>query len=103
MHSNDSITVRICSMYYIHHGLIAEMLSIMLWCEDNVCACPRRHRCPGCIKQRSFARGDGLDILRACPTNLRLNWRRVFDGDVAPAILVNSALDMPSGKRTLRA
>ena len=42
--------------------------------------------------------GDGLAILRACPTSLSLLRQRVFDRAVAPVLLVNSAMDMQSGK-----
>ena len=95
--SSDSIKVKVCSRCYGYRRLIAEMSS-MFWCKVNVRACPRRLRCPGCRKRGSIARGDGLAILRACPTSLSLLWRRVFDRAVAPVLLVNSALDMLSGK-----
>ena len=87
-------------MLYIYHRLIAEMPSIMFWCKVYVRACPRRLRCPGCRKRRSIARGNRLAILSACQTTLSLLWRRVFDRAVTPVLLVNSALDVQSGKWT---
>ena len=47
---------------------------------------------------RSIARGNGLAILSACRINLSLFWRRVFDRAIPSVLLINSALDMHSGK-----
>ena len=74
------------------------MSSIMFWSKINVHACPQRFRSSGSRKRRSITTGDGLAILRACPTSLSFPWRRAFDRAVAPDLLDNSVLDMQSGK-----
>ena len=97
--SNDSIKVTLCSRCYTFHRLIDCRNIVNNVLVQSQCSCMSFMPPKSWLKKAvSIVRGDVLAILRACPTSLSLLWRRVSDRAVAPVLLVNSALDMQSGK-----